>query len=151
MRERKPDVITDLWYKSAVIYNCDVRTYLDANGDGVGDFRGLSRRLDYLAGLGITALWLMPFYPSPDRDDGYDITDYYNVDSRYGTLGEFVEFTRAAHQRGIRVITDLVVNHTPTSTRGSRRRARRRSRATATGTSGRRSGRATGTREWSSP
>jgi maltose alpha-D-glucosyltransferase/alpha-amylase len=112
MRERKPDVITDLWYKSAVIYNCDVRTYLDANGDGVGDFRGLQRRLDYLAGLGITAVWLMPFYPSPDRDDGYDITDYYNVDSRYGTLGDFVEFTRAAHQRGIRVIADLVVNHT---------------------------------------
>jgi maltose alpha-D-glucosyltransferase / alpha-amylase len=112
MRERRPDVITDLWYKSAVIYNCDVRTYLDANGDGVGDFRGLQRRLDYLAGLGITALWLMPFYPSPDRDDGYDITDYYNVDSRYGTLGDFVEFTRAAHQRGIRVIADLVVNHT---------------------------------------
>jgi len=112
MRERKPDVITDLWYKSAVIYNCDVRTYLDANGDGVGDFRGLQRRLDYLDGLGITAIWLMPFYPSPDRDDGYDITDYYNVDSRYGTLGDFVEFTRAAHQRGIRVIADLVVNHT---------------------------------------
>ena len=112
MRERKPDVITDLWYKSAVIYNCDVRTYLDASGDGVGDFRGLQRRLDYLAGLGITAIWLMPFYPSPDRDDGYDITDYYNVDSRYGTLGDFVEFTRAAHQRGIRVIADLVVNHT---------------------------------------
>ena len=73
MRERKPDVIADLWYKNAVIYNCDVRTYLDANGDGVGDFRGLSRRLDYLAGLGITALWLMPFYASPDRDDGYDV------------------------------------------------------------------------------
>src|SRR3954471_17658579 len=112
MRERKPDVISDLWYKNAVIYNCDVRTYLDANGDGVGDFRGLTRRLDYLAGLGITALWLMPFFPSPDRDDGYDVTDYYNVDSRYGTLGDFVEFTRAAHQRGIHVIADLVVNHT---------------------------------------
>jgi len=111
MRERKPDVITDLWYKSAVIYNCDVRTYLDADGDGVGDFRGLARRLDYLAGLGITALWLMPFYPSPDRDDGYDITDYYNVDSRYGTLGDFVEFTRAAQQRGIRVIADLWYFH----------------------------------------
>ena len=86
MRARKPDVISDLWYKSAVIYNCDVRTYLDANGDGVGDFRGLQRRLDYLAGLGITAIWLMPFYPSPDRDDGYDITDYYNVDSRYALV-----------------------------------------------------------------
>ncbi|HEY5628637.1 MAG TPA: alpha-amylase family glycosyl hydrolase, partial [Candidatus Limnocylindrales bacterium] len=112
MRERGPDVISDLWYKSAVIYNCDVRTYLDSDGDGVGDFRGLQRRLDYLAGLGITAIWLMPFYPSPDRDDGYDITDYYNVAPRYGTLGDFVEFTRSARQRGIRVITDLVVNHT---------------------------------------
>ena len=96
MRERKPDVITDLWYKSAVIYNCDVRTYLDANGDGVGDFRGLQRRLDYLAGLGITALWLMPFYPSPDRDDGYDITDYLAVDPRLGDLGG----VRERHLRG---------------------------------------------------
>src|SRR5205823_13413011 len=112
MRERKPDVISDLWYKSAVIYNCDVRTYLDSNGDGVGDFRGLQRRLDYIQGLGITALWLMPFYPSPDRDDGYDIIDYYNVDPRYGTLGDFIEFTHGAKQRGIRVLIDLVVNHT---------------------------------------
>lgn len=112
MREIKPDVIADLWYKNAVIYNCDVRTYLDANGDGVGDFRGLARRLDYLAGLGITALWLMPFYASPDRDDGYDVSDYYAVDPRYGTLGDFVEFTNGAAQRGIRVIADLVVNHT---------------------------------------
>src|SRR5436853_1107662 len=112
MRERKPDVISDLWYKNAVIYNCDVRTYLDADGDGIGDFRGLARRLDYLAGLGITALWLMPFYASPDRDDGYDVSDYYAVDPRYGTLGEFVEFTHAAAQRGIRVIIDLVINHT---------------------------------------
>ena len=112
MRERKPDVIDDLWYKSCVFYNCDVRTYLDANGDGIGDFRGLKRRLDYLSGLGIGALWLMPFYASPDKDDGYDITDYYSVDPRYGTLGDFVEFTNAAKQRGIRVIADLVVNHT---------------------------------------
>jgi maltose alpha-D-glucosyltransferase / alpha-amylase len=112
MREGRPDVISDLWYKSAVIYNCDVRTFQDSNGDGVGDFRGLQRRLDYLAGLGVTAIWLMPFYASPFRDDGYDITDYYAVDPRYGTLGDFVEFTRAAHQRGLRVITDLVVNHT---------------------------------------
>jgi maltose alpha-D-glucosyltransferase/alpha-amylase len=112
MREIKPDVIADLWYKNAVIYNCDVRTYLDSNGDGVGDFRGLARRLDYLQGLGITAIWLMPFYASPDKDDGYDITDYYSVDPRYGTLGDFVEFAAAAKQRGIRIICDLVVNHT---------------------------------------
>src|SRR5579859_619793 len=104
MRQRKPDVISDLWYKNAVIYNCDVRTYLDSNGDGVGDFRGLTRRLDYLAGLGIGAVWLMPFYASPDKDDGYDITDHYSVDPRYGTLGDFVEFAAAAKQRGIRVI-----------------------------------------------
>src|SRR3954467_6527053 len=112
MRERKPDVITDLWYKSAVIYNCDVRTYLDANGDGIGDFRGLQRRLDYLHGLGITAIWLMPFQTSPGRDNGYDIADFYNVDPRFGTLGDFVEFTHGCKQRGIRVIIDLVVNHT---------------------------------------
>ena len=108
----KPDVIADLWYKNAIVYNCDVRTYLDSNGDGVGDFRGLIRKLDYLQGLGVTALWLMPFYTSPDRDDGYDVSDYYSVDPRYGTLGDFVEFTHAARQRGIRVIADLVVNHT---------------------------------------
>jgi maltose alpha-D-glucosyltransferase/alpha-amylase len=85
---------------------------MDANGDGVGDFEGLMRRLDYLHGLGVTTLWLMPFYRSPHRDDGYDIADYYDVDPRYGTLGDFVEFTHAAKQRGIRVIADLVVNHT---------------------------------------
>ncbi|MCU1278335.1 MAG: trehalose synthase [bacterium] len=107
-----PDVISDLWYKNAIIYNLDVRSYMDADGDGIGDFRGLTGRIDYLAGLGVTAIWLMPFYPSPDRDDGYDVTDYYGVDPRYGTLGDFVEFTRAAAQRGIRVIADLVVNHT---------------------------------------
>ena len=108
----RPDVIPDLWYKNAVIYNLDVRSFMDADGDGVGDFRGLTARLDYLAGLGVTCLWLMPFYPSPDRDDGYDVSDYYGVDPRYGTLGEFVEFTRAASERGMRVIADLVVNHT---------------------------------------
>jgi maltose alpha-D-glucosyltransferase/alpha-amylase len=85
---------------------------MDANGDGIGDFQGLMRRLDYLHGLGVTALWLMPFQTSPQRDDGYDVSDYYNVDSRYGTLGDFVEFTHGAKQRGIRVLIDLVVNHT---------------------------------------
>jgi maltose alpha-D-glucosyltransferase/alpha-amylase len=105
-------MINDLWYKNAVVYCLSVATYMDANGDGVGDFKGLVRRLDYLQGMGITAIWLMPFQSSPCRDDGYDIADYYNVDPRYGTLGDFVEFTRGCRQRGIRVLIDLVVNHT---------------------------------------
>jgi maltose alpha-D-glucosyltransferase/alpha-amylase len=105
-------MINDLWYKNAIIYCLSVGTYMDANGDGIGDFQGLMRRLDYLHGLGITAIWLMPFQTSPNRDDGYDVADYYNVDARYGTLGDFVEFTHGAKQRGIRVIIDLVVNHT---------------------------------------
>jgi maltose alpha-D-glucosyltransferase / alpha-amylase len=89
-----------------------VGTYMDADGDGVGDFTGLMRRLDYLQGLGITAIWLMPFQPSPGRDGGYDIADYYGVDPKYGTLGDFVEFTHGCKQRGMRVLIDLVVNHT---------------------------------------
>jgi maltose alpha-D-glucosyltransferase / alpha-amylase len=105
-------MIKDLWYKNAIIYCLSVGTYMDANGDGIGDFQGLMRRLDYLHGLGITAIWLMPFQNSPGRDDGYDISDYYTVNPAYGTLGDFVEFTEAAKQRGIRVIIDLVVNHT---------------------------------------
>lgn len=105
-------MIKDLWYKNAVVYCLSVETFMDADGDGVGDFKGLQRRLDYLQGLGVTAIWLMPFQPSPGKDDGYDVTDYYNVDPRYGTLGDFVEFTHGAEQRGIRVIIDLVVNHT---------------------------------------
>jgi maltose alpha-D-glucosyltransferase / alpha-amylase len=104
-------MINDLWYKNAVVYCLSVATYMDANGDGIGDFAGLLRRLDYLQGMGITAIWLMPFQPSPGRDDGYDIADYYNVDPRYGTLGDFVEFTQGCRQRGIRVLIDLVVNH----------------------------------------
>ena len=105
-------MINDLWYKNAIIYCLSVGTYLDADGDGIGDFAGLMLRLDYLNGLGVTAIWLMPFYPSPMRDEGYDITDYYAVDPSYGTLGDFVEFTHACKQRGIRVLIDLVVNHT---------------------------------------
>ncbi len=105
-------MINDLWYKNAVVYCLSVATYMDSDGDGVGDFKGLMGRLDYLQGLGVTALWLMPFQPSPGRDGGYDIAEYYNVDPRYGTLGDFVEFTHACEQRGIRVLIDLVVNHT---------------------------------------
>ncbi|NEJ94591.1 alpha-amylase family protein [Rhizobium ruizarguesonis] len=105
-------MINDLWYKNAVIYCLSVETFMDANGDGVGDLQGLMRRLDYLSGLGVTAIWLMPFQASPGRDDGYDVSDYYNVDPRYGSLGDFVEFTHGAKQRGIRVLIDLVINHT---------------------------------------
>lgn len=103
---------SDLWWKSAVIYCLDVETFLDANGDGVGDLAGLAQRIDYLAELGVTCLWLMPFYPSPDRDDGYDVKDFYGVDPRLGNHGELVEVIRTAHDRGIRVIADLIVNHT---------------------------------------
>lgn len=100
------------WYKNAVIYSLHVETFMDANGDGVGDFQGLTRSLDYLAGLGVNCIWLLPFFPSPNRDHGYDIADYLNVDPRFGTLAHFVEFLDAAEERGIRVIIDLVLNHT---------------------------------------
>ncbi|KKD39524.1 MAG: alpha-amylase family protein [Limnoraphis robusta] len=103
---------SNLWYKNAIVYSLDVETFKDSNGDGVGDFEGLTQSLDYLSGLGITCLWLLPFYPSPNRDNGYDIMDYYNIDSRLGTLGDFVEFIRKAEDKGIRVLIDLVVNHT---------------------------------------
>jgi trehalose synthase len=102
----------DVWWKNAVFYCLDVETFQDSNGDGIGDFGGLAQRLDYLAGLGVTCIWLMPFYPSPNHDDGYDVTDYFGVDPELGNLGEFVEFLRTARDRGIRVIADLVVNHT---------------------------------------
>ncbi|MGI8574259.1 MAG: alpha-amylase family protein [Egibacteraceae bacterium] len=103
---------SDVWWKNAILYCLDVETYMDSDADGIGDFRGLTQRVDYLAGLGVTCIWLMPFYPSPNEDDGYDITDFYAVDPRLGTLGDFVEFLHTARQRGIRVIADLVVNHT---------------------------------------
>ena len=103
---------SDLWWKSAVLYCLDVETYLDANADGCGDLPGLTERIDYLGGLGVSCLWLMPFYPSPRKDDGYDITDFYGVDPRLGTHGDLVELVRTAHDRGIRVIADLVMNHT---------------------------------------
>jgi maltose alpha-D-glucosyltransferase/alpha-amylase len=104
--------IADLWYKNAIIYCLDVEKYQDANDDGIGDFEGLMRRLDYLQGLGVTCLWLQPFYPSPNRDNGYDVTDFYGVHEKHGSLGDFVAFMRYADALGIRVIIDLVVNHT---------------------------------------
>ena len=105
----KPD---PLWYKDAVIYQVHVRAFQDSNGDGIGDFVGLTQRLDYLQQLGVDAIWLMPFFPSPLRDDGYDIADYYSVHPNYGTLDDFKAFLTAAHHRGIRVIVELVLNHT---------------------------------------
>ncbi|GBD20299.1 Trehalose synthase/amylase TreS [bacterium HR28] len=101
-----------LWYKDAIIYELHVRAFYDSNGDGIGDFPGLTQKLDYLEDLGITAVWLLPFYPSPLRDDGYDIADYTDVHPAYGTLRDVKEFIREAHRRGIRVITELVLNHT---------------------------------------
>lgn len=103
---------SDLWWKNAVIYCLDVETFFDDDGDGTGDFAGLTQRVDYLAALGVTCIWLMPFYPSPDRDDGYDVTDFFTVDPRLGTMGDLVEFIRSAKDRGMRVIADFVVNHT---------------------------------------
>ena len=101
-----------LWYKDAVIYELRVRSFFDANGDGIGDFRGVASKLDYLADLGITAIWLLPFYPSPLRDDGYDIADYTDVHPDCGTLADFELLLDEAHKRGIRVIMELVLNHT---------------------------------------
>ncbi len=106
------EATSDLWWKNAIVYCVDVQAFLDANGDGVGDLDGLTQRLDYLAGLGVTCLWLMPFYPSPERDYGYDVSDYYGVAQKYGSLGDLTELVRGATERGIRVVADLVVNHT---------------------------------------
>ena len=104
--------IDPLWYKDAIIYELHVKTFCDSDGDGMGDFRGLMEKLDYLQELGITAIWLLPFYPSPLRDDGYDIADYFDVNPNFGTLDDFRAFLDAAHQRNLRVITELVINHT---------------------------------------
>ncbi|MGK7311487.1 MAG: maltose alpha-D-glucosyltransferase [Candidatus Longimicrobiales bacterium M2_2A_002] len=110
----KPDVQPDdpEWYKDAIIYEVHVRAFNDSNGDGMGDFRGLTERLDYLEDLGVTAIWILPFYPSPWFDDGYDISDYTEVHEAYGTLDDFRTFLDEAHARDIRVITELVINHT---------------------------------------
>lgn len=103
---------SDYWYKNAVIYSIDIETFMDANDDGVGDVQGLINRLDYLDRLGVDCLWLLPFYPSPNRDNGYDVTDYYDIDPRLGTLGDFVNLVREARSRGMRILIDLVTNHT---------------------------------------
>src|SRR5664279_989362 len=112
---RHEDSILDdnpYWYRDAIIYQVHIKAFADSDADGNGDFRGLIGKLDYLQQLGVTALWLLPFYPSPQRDDGYDIADYYSVNPMYNTLREFKQLLRAAHGRGIRVITELVLNHT---------------------------------------
>jgi maltose alpha-D-glucosyltransferase/alpha-amylase len=101
-----------LWYKDAVIYQLHVKSFFDANGDGIGDFAGLNAKLDYIESLGVNAIWLLPFYPSPRKDDGYDIAGYYAVSPDYGSVAEFKDFVAAAHARGIRVIIELVINHT---------------------------------------
>src|SRR5271154_4444798 len=115
MSRKRPenDALLDddpLWYKDAIIYEVHVRAFFDSDGDGIGDFRGLSAKLDYLHDLGVTALWLLPFYPSPLKDDGYDIADYTSINPIYGNAADFKLFLREAHRRGLRVITELVVN-----------------------------------------
>ncbi len=104
--------VEDLWYKNIVIYNLDLDAFKDSDGDGIGDFQGLIQKLDYLEFLGVDAIWLAPFQPSPMEDNGYDITDYYGVNNRFGTGGDFAEFVYQAKKRGMRIITDLVINHT---------------------------------------
>jgi maltose alpha-D-glucosyltransferase/alpha-amylase len=113
-RSTKPLLFGDdaLWYKDAIIYELHVRAFYDSDADGVGDFPGLIEKLDYLEDLGVTAVWLLPFYPSPLKDDGYDISDYYNIQPTYGTMNDFKTFVDKTHQHGMRVITELVVNHT---------------------------------------
>ena len=100
------------WYRDAIIYQVHVKSFFDSNDDGIGDFKGLTQKLDYIRDLGVTAIWVMPFYPSPLRDDGYDIADYRGINESYGTMADFRRFVREAHDRGLRVITELVINHT---------------------------------------
>ena len=101
-----------LWYKDAIIYQLHVKAFADSNNDGIGDFTGLTEKLGYLQELGVTALWLLPFYPSPGRDDGYDIGDYGDINPDFGTMKDFKRFIQEAKKRGLRVITELVINHT---------------------------------------
>src|SRR5271157_1323575 len=101
----------NLWYKDAIFYEVYIRAFADGNGDGQGDFIGLTERLDYFRDLGVDCLWISPMYPSPLRDDGYDISNYTNIHPNYGSLNDFREFLAGAHQRGLKVIADLVLNH----------------------------------------
>jgi maltose alpha-D-glucosyltransferase/alpha-amylase len=113
MAERTSELNSKLhWYKDAVIYELHIKAFRDGNGDGIGDFKGLLEKLDYLQDLGVTAIWVLPFYPSPQKDDGYDIADYYNINPAYGDLAQFRQFLDAAHKKGLKVITELVINHT---------------------------------------
>src|SRR3954447_16030370 len=100
------------WYKDAIIYQLHIKAFYDSNDDGIGDFRGLTEKLDYIRDLGVNTIWLLPFYPSPLRDDGYDVADYRNVNPLYGTRADFQHFVREAHRHELRVITELIVNHT---------------------------------------
>lgn len=102
---------TPFWYKDAVFYELHVRTFFDSDGDGIGDFKGLTQKLDYLQGLGVDCIWLLPFYPSPLKDDGYDVADFYGIHPDIGTLGDFQEFTKEVHKRGMKVIADMIFNH----------------------------------------
>ena len=106
------DDVRVAWWREAVVYQIYPRSFADSDGDGVGDFKGVTAKLDYVKELGVNTIWLMPFYPSPLRDDGYDISEYENVNPQYGTIEDFKEMLDAAHQRGLRVITELVINHT---------------------------------------
>src|SRR5689334_23520803 len=108
-----PCAVTDpLWYKDAIVYQTHVKSFRDSNADGYGDFRGLMEKLDYIQQLGATCIWLLPFYPSPLRDDGYDIAEYESINPTYGRIEDFKDFMDAAHERGLKVITELVINHT---------------------------------------
>src|SRR5215208_2093288 len=111
-QQSAPVLAASPWFKDAVIYQAHVRAFQDSNNDGIGDFRGLTSRLDYIQDLGVTALWILPFFPSPLKDDGYDIADYTSVNPQYGTLEDFQALLEEAHRRELRVITELVMNHT---------------------------------------
>src|SRR5262249_25510941 len=143
--------MAERWYKEAVVYSLEVQSFQDSNGDGVGDFRGLISRLDYLARLGVTCLWLNPIHPSPGRDDGYDVSDFYAVHPALGTLGDFAELLHQAGNRGIKIMIDLVVDHTSDQHPWFQSARSSPARRTATGTCGRRPSHRTGTRAWCSP